>query len=182
MKKVLYVVRHCKASGQDQDANLTHEGIEQSKELAAFLIEYPVQRIISSPYVRAIETINPYAEKKGLVIEQDERLGERVLSSDNNIPNWLERVAETFQDFSLTLEGGESSADATKRVESLIDDVRNMNEEHIVLVSHGNLTALLLKIFDEKYGFEEWKSMSNPDVFMIQITEENPSVTRIWRG
>jgi 2,3-bisphosphoglycerate-dependent phosphoglycerate mutase len=181
MRKVIYVVRHCKASGQEQDAKLTHEGIEQAKELTEFLLEYPVQRIISSPYLRAIETIKPYAEKKDLVVDQDERLGERFLSSNNDIPNWLERLEETFHDFSLTLEGGESSAAATKRVDSLIEEVRNMNEEHIVLVSHGNLTTLLLKIFDEKYGFEEWKAMSNPDVFMVQLTDEKPSVTRIWR-
>jgi 2,3-bisphosphoglycerate-dependent phosphoglycerate mutase len=181
MRKVVYVIRHCKATGQERDAHLTSEGMEQAETLSQFLIEYPVQRIMTSPYLRAIESIMPYAEKKGIIVEQDERLGERVLSSRNDISNWLERLEESFKDFSLTLEGGESSSEATQRVESLIEDVKKMKEEHIVLVSHGNLITLLLKLFDENYGFSEWKAMSNPDIFMVQLTDEKPSVSRIWR-
>ncbi|MFZ3588478.1 histidine phosphatase family protein [Bacillus sp. DJP31] len=177
---ILYIVRHCQATGQEMEAVLTDEGVKQANELAEFLSEYPIKRIISSPYVRAIESIKPYADKRGILIESDERLGERVLSQPN-VSNWLELLHTSFEDFSLTLEGGESSAEATSRVESLIKELVGIKEEHVVLVSHGNLTTLLLKMFDEKYGFDEWKAMTNPDVYEI-LLEPQSKVRRIWRG
>lgn len=181
MNKIIYVIRHCKASGQEREAGLTVEGKQQAKELSEFLCEYPIKKIISSPYKRAIETILPYAEKRGLEVEKDERLGERVLSSNYNLPNWLEILEKSFQDLSLSLEGGESSQEAINRVKSLIEELEDIREEHIALVSHGNLTTLLLKIFDEVYGFDEWKAMSNPDVYMIHLKSDGNKVKRIWR-
>ncbi|MBM6617385.1 histidine phosphatase family protein [Bacillus suaedaesalsae] len=180
MNKILYVVRHCKASGQEREASLTEEGQQQANELSEFLSEYPIKRIISSPYKRTVESILPYAEKVGIEIEKDERLGERLLSPSNQ-SNWLELLEQSFQDLSFTLEGGESSQDAINRVKSLIEELVEVPEEHIALISHGNLATLLLKIFDEVYGFDEWKAMSNPDVYMIQLKSDGREVRRIWR-
>ncbi|KAA0549510.1 histidine phosphatase family protein [Bacillus sp. BGMRC 2118] len=177
--KILYVIRHCKATGQEREAALTDDGRQQALELSEFLSEYPIKRIISSPYKRTVESITPYADKMGIEIEKDERLGERLLSPENQ-PNWLDVLEQSFQDLTLSLEGGESSQDAMNRVKSLLLELENTPEEHIALVSHGNLTTLLLKLVDEVYGFDEWKAMSNPDVYMIQLKQDNNHVKRIW--
>ncbi|MFD1736308.1 histidine phosphatase family protein [Bacillus salitolerans] len=179
MNKILYVIRHCKATGQEEEAVLTTEGVEQAKQLAEFLNEYPIKKIISSPYVRAVETIKPYAEKQGIPIIEDPRLVERILS-DPPLSNWLENLEASFDDENLSFEGGESSKEAMVRLQSLIQELVMDNDEHIALVSHGNLTTLLLRMFDEKYGFEEWQAMSNPDVFMINMKENTHLVERIW--
>ncbi len=178
--KTLYIIRHCQASGQGEEAPLTVDGMKQAKNLAVFLHKYPINRIISSPYIRAIDSIKPYSEKSGIRIELDERLRERVLSSDN-LENWFEHLQLSFEDFSLKLKGGESSAEAKTRAEMLINELRVDNNEHIVLVSHGNLSTLLLNNFDEKYGFDEWKTMSNPDVYEV-LLEPQLLIRRIWRG
>src|SRR5690625_6007216 len=83
MKKI-YFVRHCSADGQHKDSPLTIEGTRQAQLLSIFLTEndIPIDRIISSPYLRAVESIKPYAEKHGIDIEVDERLHERVLSNE----------------------------------------------------------------------------------------------------
>jgi broad specificity phosphatase PhoE len=36
-----------------------------------------------------------------------------------------------------------------------------------LLVTHGNLMALLLKNFDDRIGFAEWQQLTNPDVYRI---------------
>ncbi|GKU78219.1 hypothetical protein L3i20_v226160 [Paenibacillus sp. L3-i20] len=67
------------------------------------------------------------------------------------------------------------------RVISVIMKVLDSEKQNIVLVSHGNLISLLLKHFDDRIGFKEWESLTNPDVFHLTFsTEEKPNIHRIW--
>lgn len=61
--KKIYIVRHCKAEGQASNSPLTEIGFKQAEELDAFFNNVPVERIISSPYMRAVQTIQPLAER-----------------------------------------------------------------------------------------------------------------------
>jgi 2,3-bisphosphoglycerate-dependent phosphoglycerate mutase len=182
MEKRLYIVRHCKATGQEVTAPLTEEGERQAEELVDFFADKPVDRIISSPYVRAIKTIEPLAVQRNLPIEQDERFGERVLFGDGQFTEgWLEKFEHTFEDFGLSYEGGESNRQAMERAKAAIDEILQSNDKNVVIVSHGNLTILMLRLFDERYGFSEWKSLSNPDVFEIVVSDGKSQVQRIWQ-
>jgi 2,3-bisphosphoglycerate-dependent phosphoglycerate mutase len=88
MSQILYLVRHCQASGQEPDAPLTEIGQQQAilrrrhsvNALADWLCEVSIGRIISSPFIRAYRSIVPLSEYLGLTIEIDDRLVERVLS------------------------------------------------------------------------------------------------------
>jgi 2,3-bisphosphoglycerate-dependent phosphoglycerate mutase len=179
----IYVIRHCKATGQEIEAELTREGFEQANGLAEFLSNYPIQKVISSPYVRARQTIEPFLKIQGMGMLIDNRLGERVLSGNNEpLPNWLDDLRATFEDDSISFNGGESSKEATDRIMALVEEIMNDEAENIALVSHGNLTTLLLRAFNESYGFNEWQAMTNPDVFVIKLTGNNRIVERIWKG
>jgi 2,3-bisphosphoglycerate-dependent phosphoglycerate mutase len=178
MNKQIYIVRHCAAEGQPAEAKLTSIGVKQAKELAEFFSDKNVDRIISSPYVRAIQTVEPLAANKGMEIEIEDRLEERTLSTEN-LPDWMEKLKETYVDLDLKLLGGESSREAMERAVAVIDDIEP--NETTLLVSHGNLISLLLKYYDSEYGFSEWKELSNPDVFFLKITKENEgNFERIW--
>ena len=154
MEKVIYVIRHCSAEGQAPDADLTAEGVSQAKKLVDFFEGIEVDRIITSPFVRARRSAEPLAKAKGIHIEQDSRLAERVLSS-NNLEDWLVKLEETFIDSHLKYEGGESSIEAMMRVRNVVDGLESVSRT--VLVTHGNLMALLLRSFDGRFGFEEWR-------------------------
>ncbi|MDE8562486.1 histidine phosphatase family protein [Anoxybacillus rupiensis] len=182
MEKRLYIVRHCKAAGQEFTAPLTEEGEQQTNELVHFFADKPIDRIVSSPYVRAVQTIEPLARQRNLSIERDERFGERVLFGDGQFTeDWLEKFERTFVDFDLAYSGGESNRQAMERAKAAIGEVLQADAAHTVIVSHGNLTILMLHLFDKRYGFAEWKSLSNPDVFEIAISARKGEVTRIWR-
>ena len=105
--KTLYLVRHCKAEGQEADAPLTPEGVAQSNYLADLLANANIERIISSPYTRATQSITPLAQRLNLIVELEVRLVERVLCSDSR-PDWQEHLFASFSDLDLRLEGGES--------------------------------------------------------------------------
>lgn len=180
MLKKIYVVRHCEAEGQPPDSRLTENGWKQAKGLADFFRNTKIDRIMACPYVRAIQSVQPLSESRGIEIELDDRLTERILST-KNLPDWYEKLKETFIDLDLKFEGGESSQEAMNRIVSVVEDVFKSGTENTVMVSHGNILSLLLKNYNSDFDFECWKNLSNPDVFQINCTPNGVSFERIWQ-
>ncbi|MFX3674986.1 MAG: histidine phosphatase family protein [Paenisporosarcina sp.] len=173
--KTIYLVRHCAATGQSHEAELTDLGNEQAYELTSFFKNKTINHIISSPFLRAQDSIKPTAHEKNLPIQIDKRLSERTLST-NDLPNWLELLEQTFRDFDLKLSGGESSREATARAIEVVKET----PDNSLLVTHGNLMSLVLKHFDDSFGFEEWKSLSNPDVYKLTFEQNESKISRVW--
>lgn len=175
----IYIIRHCAATGQEPDAELTETGRAQAVELGGFLSESGIERIVSSPYARAVQSIGPLAQALAIEIETDERLKERVLSS-GNLPDWFERLKNTFDDHELVLEGGESSKQALARISQVVEELENSGCQTAAIVTHGNIMALLLSQYVEGFGFEGWRALSNPDVFVLTGTDGGKSGKRLW--
>ena len=174
--KTLYIVRHCKSEGQQADAPLTAEGLAQSERLSDLLADAHIERIISSPYVRAKDSIVPLSKRLNLQIELDTRLVERVLCAGFN--NWQKHLETSFQNLDFCLAGGESSRAAMQRIVSVVEDIQCHSSQITLLVTHGNLMALLLKYFDNAVGFTEWQNLTNLDVYRINLTQP-PQVQRL---
>jgi phosphohistidine phosphatase SixA len=51
------------------------QGRREAQALVAALAGQPLNRIVSSPYVRCVQTVEPLAGARGLEIELDDRLG-----------------------------------------------------------------------------------------------------------
>jgi len=168
--KTIYLIRHCKATGQEAEAPLTEEGERQARRLADFLADRRIDKIVSSPFRRAIRSVEPLARRIGLDIAVDDRLRERVLSG-RDLPDWMERLRASFEDMDIVLEGGESSRTATERARAAIEEQLAEDEEaaNIAVATHGNLMALILKCYDDRIGFEAWKALTNPDVYELEF-------------
>ncbi|WP_318616218.1 histidine phosphatase family protein [Sporosarcina sp. YIM B06819] len=177
MEKIIYIVRHCSAEGQPPHADLTAEGVLQAGELAKFFDGIEIDCMITSPFKRALRTAWPIAERKKLHVQVDSRLTERVLSS-RDLEDWLVKLEDTFSDLHLKYEGGESSGEAMSRACNVVDELGDGSRT--VLVTHGNLMTLLLKHYDKRFDFERWQALSNPDVYRVQITDDEADVKRIW--
>jgi 2,3-bisphosphoglycerate-dependent phosphoglycerate mutase len=175
--KTIYIVRHCKAEGQQADAPLTADGLVQSERMSDLLADAQIERIISSPYVRAKDSIVPLSKRLNLQIELDTRLVERVLCAGRD-DNWQQHLETSFRDLDFCLDGGESSRAAMQRIVSVVEEIRCHSTQVTVLVTHGNLMALLLKYFDDAVGFNEWRSLTNPDVYRIKLTRP-PQIQRL---
>lgn len=105
MDKTIYLVRHCQATGQERQAELTEEGKEQAQELKRFFEQRNIKHIISSPFTRAVQSIQPTADSLGLMVEVDGRLAEHKLML-KNLKDWLERLEEFVRDMDLKLVAG----------------------------------------------------------------------------
>ncbi|WP_215114705.1 histidine phosphatase family protein [Exiguobacterium sp. s70] len=173
-----YLIRHCSATGQEPDAPLTEAGEQQALALTDFFRDIPVDRIISSDYTRATASIAPLATSKQLTIETEPKLRERILSLEPR-DDWFELLRHSFTDTSFRLPGAESGQDAMDRILSVIDSLDDINGT-TVLVTHGNLLALLLQHVDNRYDFDTWRNLSNPDVYRLKIVDNSWSVERAW--
>jgi 2,3-bisphosphoglycerate-dependent phosphoglycerate mutase len=178
-EKVLYIVRHCEPAGQEPSAPLTERGKGQAETLCAFLARFDVERIVSSPFVRAIESVQPLSARLGIGVETDPRLVERTLSTVP-IPDWRERLRDSFQELDLAIQGGESSRAAMERARAAVADILDRPTWRTVVVTHGNLMALMLKTFEDSVGFELWERLTYPDVYSVTVSETHSAVERIW--
>ena len=76
----VYLVRHAKAgdrqawSGDDLFRPLSKTGRRQAKALVRVLSSRVIERILSSPAVRCVETVEPLADQRGLPIEPRDEL------------------------------------------------------------------------------------------------------------
>lgn len=78
----MLVIRHARAGerseweGDDRLRPLDERGGGQAKALVDALAAFSVTRILSSPYDRCVQTVEPLAARRGLPIEVREELGE----------------------------------------------------------------------------------------------------------
>ena len=76
------LIRHAAAGdredwdGDDFHRPLNARGRRQAAELVELLRPYGVRRVLSSPYVRCVETVRPLATALELSVEPDDRLAE----------------------------------------------------------------------------------------------------------
>lgn len=78
----LYIVRHAHAgsrrkwTGDDRLRPLSKKGERQAAAIGDLLAGVGVRRLLSSPYVRCIETLLPLASRVGVGLDSDDRLAE----------------------------------------------------------------------------------------------------------
>jgi 8-oxo-dGTP diphosphatase len=78
----IYLIRHARAgersksTGEDRDRPLSRRGKRQTAALTEVLSEYPITRVLSSPYQRCRQTVAPLAERLDLPLEWSEPLAE----------------------------------------------------------------------------------------------------------
>ena len=176
----LILVRHCEAAGQEPDAPLTDAGHRQAGQLATFLSALPVDAIVASGYLRARQTAEAVADLLHLGIEVDHRLNERILSPFP-IDNWQQVLRDSFSDPELSATGGESANEVLTRAWSALNERLRGPRELPVVVTHGNLLALVLHSIDSGFGYASWENLSNPDVYRVDGGGDGVmSFQRLW--
>ena len=83
----LYLVRHADAGHRsglepDRDRQLSRRGERQAAALADQLAAEPITRLLSSPYLRCRQTLQPLGQRLGLAVEPEDRLAEATRVDD----------------------------------------------------------------------------------------------------
>ncbi len=167
-QSLLILIRHAQSSGPSPDAELTEIGTQQALALADFLVPFGIDSLFSSPFKRAQATLAPFGARVGLPLAVLADLHERVLSP---LPtdDWLDHIARSFDDKTYKLPGGESLLDARVRGLQALHIISKSSGSLPAAVSHGNLMASILTTIDPDFGFDQWRTMRNPDVFEVKL-------------
>ena len=134
-----------------------------------FLAYKSITAIYSSPYQRAIQTVEPLAQSLKLAIQTDKRLIERKLSSQAIADqDFEEAFMQLWSRPTLALAGGESNQQAQQRALTFLHELESKHQnEEIILSSHGNLICILLSAFDLSIDYNFWHNLSMPDVLVL---------------
>jgi 2,3-bisphosphoglycerate-dependent phosphoglycerate mutase len=169
----IVLVRHAESAPDksipEPEWPLSEKGRGQAIELVPRLAAFAPTAIYSSPYPRAVHTVQPLADHLGLKIATHADLRERKLSGQL-LPDWLQHVERGWADLSYRVDGGESGAQCQERVLAVLRDVAGRHSQGSVIISsHGNALGLALKHLDPNFGFAQWRAMRNPDVFEVVV-------------
>lgn len=184
----LIMVRHAHSPfvfGQERSRGLSEQGEKDAKKTTEILSGETILRIVSSPYKRAIQTVEGLANERELEIHLFEELKERRLKgpyklSEDEIDHTIKR---SFVDQGFALEGGESLKEVQYRAIPLINDLLNKYKgQTVVLGTHGNIMTIIMNYFDPKYAYEFWKTTTKPDIYKLEFRDLNlHSVERLWK-
>ena len=176
----IYLVRHAESAPSpgvpEPDWPLSEDGRRQANDLVSVLAELPISTVYSSPYLRAVDTVQPFADQASLEVNLVEDLRERRLSAGiAPRSDWRKSLQRAWAEFDWAPPGGESSAQCQRRVAaSLLDLAVAHPGDAMLAASHGHAIALFLNSIDRSFGFEDWAALMNPDLFLIRYGNDGP--------
>jgi len=171
----IYILRH---EDRTQDCSffspLTKEGLDNSIKLISILKNEKIDVIISSPYMRTLQTVYPYSVKNNIKVNIEYGLGEiqhqDIIAKTSVGLHIPEYIAETFNYNSKyksiikpeDIKYPETINDVDARVKQLLKSIVNKyfhTNNNILLVTHQSLCANMTKIHDKNYNIEYNKGL-----------------------
>ena len=168
----LVLVRHARAvppvSGgpAEQERPLTTQGESQAHALVDALVACAPDRVLASPYARAVATVQPTAERLGLPVEL--RAGLREWQSGlAPTPDWEQPYRHAWAHPDQALPGGESLDALARRVAGALRAVAAEGGRCVLLASHGTWISIALRLLGQPVDVESWLAMPSPAVHRL---------------
>ena len=198
----IYLIRHSQPFRQllgEYNANeieqirneknpLSVDGEKYAEQMSNYSELLNIDSLYSSHYVRAMATAKYIAEKNNILLNVDERLGERKFGV-NNISELPETFFEDqFRNWNYKLPNGESADEVSKRMnEVLLEILSNNKDRNVAIVSHGTAITTMLKRwcnikFNEENKLVEIYFNNNlvfdgnwgcPELFKLKLDDKN---------
>ncbi len=180
-EKKLYLIRHGKASmeGSDRERLLDDDGIIQASSLCQKIkkkFENQKIRIISSPFKRAMQTIENLSQDLNINIEKSDALEEINIGKDQ-ILSKHQIIEKMWSDENFKVKNGSSQYEHVEKIKNDINKILEnfyKSDYNLILISHGNSIGIILKYFlKTKFSFTDWKKISMPDMYCLSFDENN---------
>ncbi|MEC8339217.1 MAG: histidine phosphatase family protein, partial [Nanoarchaeota archaeon] len=160
------------------DNELNVNGHNQAKKTASKLKTIHIDKIISSPLIRAIQTAEPLAQKHNIEIEIDQRITERNYGEleGQNYLELVEFMKPIIKEGSFSKYNIEEPLDFKKRISEFWEELHDAHfGKTVVLVSHSGTFKMLLSIIqNESYEIMRKKiHKTNASISTIEFSEPN---------
>ncbi|MEH7236839.1 histidine phosphatase family protein [Bacillus sp. JJ1562] len=184
MRTNLYFVRHAHSiyTPEELTRPLSEKGKADAQRVTSIFAKEKIDVVLSSPYRRAIQTIEGVTQtiRKNVIIIDDFK--ERKLS-EGPAEDFDSAIRKVWEDESFSWEGGESNLMAQKRgVEATHRILESYEGKNIVVGTHGNLMVLIMNYFDKRYDFSFWSKLHMPDIYKLTFENDKlKEVKRVWQ-
>ncbi len=179
----LYLVRHAHSTYTPDELGrpLSTIGYSDAQRISKLLIKENIDIVISSPYKRAIQTVEGIAKTNGKEVIIVDDFKERKLS-DQPVKDFNLAITKVWKEPSFSWNGGESNSIAQKRgVKATLRLLNKYENKNTVVGTHGNIMVLIMNYFNSYYGFSFWKQLDMPDIYKLAFDKtELKEVKRIW--
>ncbi|MEH7225376.1 histidine phosphatase family protein [Bacillus sp. JJ1566] len=185
MRTNLYLVRHAHSiyTPEELTRPLSEKGLSDAQRVTSILANEQIEVVISSPYKRAIQTVEGIAQTIQQNIKLIDGFKERKLS-EGPVFDFDTAIRKVWEDEIFSWEGGESNQIAQKRgVMATYSVLESYKGKNIVVGTHGNLMVLIMNYFDKKYDFSFWRELDMPDIYKLSFEENRlKEVHRVWQS
>lgn len=178
----VYFVRHAKPDvsiRDDMTRPLLQEALVDCEKVTEFLADKRIDKVYSSPFKRAVDTVKDFAYKYNHTIEIINDFRERKISN-----TWIDDFnsfsKKQWEDFSYKLKAGECLREVqTRSVRALTKILKNNKNSNIVIGTHGTALSTIINYYDNNYGLSDFDRIKRIIPFIVQIDFEGPNVVNI---
>lgn len=158
----VYFVRHALpdfSCHDDRTRPLAPQGMADRLLVNRLLKDVPVDAVLSSPFLRAADTVRPLAEERGLPLTLWEDFRERKVDGD-----WIEDfnafARRQWDDFDYHLPGGESLRQVRQRNIAALESVlTEYAGQTVVIGSHGTALSTIVNHYVPSFGWKGFDSI-----------------------
>jgi len=172
--KYIYFVRHSIRDftvREDREVPLTEEGVMLANDLKSFFLNKNITNIYTSPYIRAVQTIEPTANLLKINMVLEDNLRERTVGTW--VDNFSDFSLNQWNNFEYKLENGESLNEVQQRMLIAYDDILKKEKSNIIISGHGtSLATLFNSISGGDFGFKEFNQMNMPDIYCAKYEND----------
>jgi 2,3-bisphosphoglycerate-dependent phosphoglycerate mutase len=148
---------------------LTDGGIEKACELIKLFENIYVDDIFSSPYKRAIQTIEPISNTKNICIKIVNDFREMKIS-DNWVNNYNEYIKKWWDDFSYKIDNGESLFETQYRnIQALEKILIEYKNKTVIIGTHGTALSTIINYYDNVFQYQEFMEIINVMPYVIKM-------------
>ncbi|CAG9622493.1 histidine phosphatase family protein [Sutcliffiella rhizosphaerae] len=179
----VYFVRHAHSvyTPDELGRPLSSEGMMDAERVTEILGEAPIEVVLSSPYRRAIQTVQGAADYFGLTVEVHENLKERTLSKVP-IGDFATAIKKVWQEPDFSWKDGESNNEAQSRGIQIFEHIlEKYDGKNIVIGSHGNIMVLIMNHYNSAFDLSFWNNLDMPDIYKLIFNNSKLiSVEKLW--
>ncbi len=174
-----------RVSNRSLGSGLTTRGRNQAAELSVKLRNLRVERIFSSPLLRAVQTAEILSDLLHAPVETVEALREYdcgIIEGKSDAPSWnlYDRVAQDWLRglWESRIEDGENFLDIKARFIPFVEEIvpkYNGSSDSVVIVGHGGLYRHMLPLILENisFGFPFKHPIGNTDVVIAESSGQS---------
>ncbi|NKB70521.1 MAG: hypothetical protein GKR89_25915 [Candidatus Latescibacteria bacterium] len=148
----LYTLRHATPAASDlpnRARPLSELGQQQARTLGPYLASLGLTAVYTSPFQRAVASVEPFCQKAGLTPIVREDLGES--GADEELPQVRQRLIGALTSIAQAHPG-----------------------QRVLACTHGGCLWGTISHFDANFGYQDYRRIGTPDMRRIVFTAGTP--------